>query len=61
MVQARDGLRAEFMRLHRRMLAIVRRGMKRAKVALARTLATVLHRLGIDESEFRFGGEAAAA
>ena len=56
MVQARDGPRAEFMRLHRRMLAIVRRGMKRAKVALARTLATVLHRLGIDESEFRFGG-----
>ena len=38
-----------------------RRGMKRAKVALARKLATVLHRLWIDESEFRFGGEAAAA
>jgi transposase len=38
-----------------------RRGMRRAKVALARKLATVLHRLWIDGSEFRFGQEAAAA
>src|SRR5947209_5792823 len=38
-----------------------RRGMRRAKVALARKLATVLHRLWVDGSEFRFGKEAAAA
>ena len=35
--------------------------MKRAKVALARKLATVLHRMWVDGSEFRFGKEAAAA
>jgi hypothetical protein len=35
--------------------------MRRAKVALARKLATVLHRLWVDGSEFRFGEEAAAA
>ena len=38
-----------------------RRGMRRAKVALARKLATVLHRLWVDRSEFRFGKEVAAA
>jgi transposase len=38
-----------------------RRGMRRAKVALARKLATVLHRLWVDGSEFRFGKEAVAA
>jgi transposase len=38
-----------------------RRGMRRAKVALARKLATVLHRLWADGSEFRFGKEAGAA
>ena len=38
-----------------------RRGMRRAKVALARKLATVLHRLWVDGSEFRFGRDAAAA
>src|SRR3954467_10071 len=38
-----------------------RRGMRRAKVALARKLSTVLHRLWADGSEFRFGQEAAAA
>ncbi len=38
-----------------------RRGMRRAKVALARKLATVLHRLWVDGSEFRFGKEVAAA
>jgi transposase len=38
-----------------------RRGVRRAKVALARKLAAVLHRLWVDRSEFRFGEEAAAA
>jgi transposase len=38
-----------------------RRGMRRAKVALARKLATVLHRLWADGSEFRFGQQAATA
>ncbi len=38
-----------------------RRGMRRAKVALARKLATVLHRLWVDASEFRFGKQATAA
>jgi len=37
-----------------------RRGVKRAKVALARKLASVLHRMWIDESEFRWGKEAPA-
>ena len=38
-----------------------RRGMRRAKVALARKLATVLHRLWAAGSEFRFGKEAGVA
>jgi transposase len=38
-----------------------RRGTKRAKVALARKLATVLHRIWVDGTEFRWGKEAAAA
>ena len=38
-----------------------RRGLRRAKVALARKLACVLHRLWVDGSEFRFGAEAATA
>jgi len=38
-----------------------RRGMMRAKVALARKLATVLHRMWVDGTEFRFGKEAAVA
>jgi transposase len=38
-----------------------RRGMRRAKVALARKLATILHRLWADGSSFRFGKEVAAA
>jgi transposase len=38
-----------------------RRGVRRAKVALARKLACVLHRLWVDGSEFRFGKEEAAA
>jgi transposase len=38
-----------------------RRGMKRAKVALARKLATVLHRMWVDGTDFRFGKEEAIA
>ncbi len=38
-----------------------RRGMKRAKVALARKLSAVLHRMWVDGSSFRFGKEVAAA
>lgn len=38
-----------------------RRGMKRAKVALARKLATVLHRMWIDGTDFRWRTEVAAA
>jgi transposase len=38
-----------------------RRGLKRAKVALARKLACVLHRMWVDGSAFRFGEEATAA
>ncbi|WP_043839719.1 IS110 family transposase [Muricoccus aerilatus] len=36
------------------------RGLKRAKVALARKLAVVLHRLWVDGTEFRWSREAAA-
>jgi transposase len=38
-----------------------RRGAKRAKVALARKLASVLHRMWVDGSEFRWGKQAPAA
>ena len=38
-----------------------RRGVKRAKVALARKLASVLHRMWVDASEFRWGKEVPAA
>ena len=38
-----------------------RRGMMRAKVALARKLATVLHRMWVDGTDFRFSKEEAAA
>lgn len=38
-----------------------RRGMKRAKVALARKLATVLHCMWVKDADFRFGKEKAAA
>jgi transposase len=37
-----------------------RRGMRRAKVALARKLATVLHRIWVDGTEFRWGKDPAA-
>ena len=38
-----------------------RRGMKRAKVALARKLAVVLHRMWSDAADFRWSKESAAA
>src|SRR5918997_6460353 len=38
-----------------------RRGMKRAKVALARKLAIILHRTWVDGTTFRWGREAAVA
>ena len=38
-----------------------RRGLKRAKVALARKLAGVLHRMLVDGTGFRFGQEVGAA
>ena len=34
-----------------------RRGMARARVAVARKLATILHRMWVDGAEFRFGSE----
>jgi transposase len=38
-----------------------RRGAKRAKVALARKLGIVMHRMWVDGTSFRFGGAAEAA
>lgn len=38
-----------------------RRGMKRAKVALARKLAVILHRMWVDGTTFHWGRETAAA
>ncbi|MBA3938952.1 MAG: IS110 family transposase [Planctomycetes bacterium] len=38
-----------------------RRGMARARVAVARKLAVILHRMWADGSEFRWGKQAAAA
>ena len=53
---------ASFSTLKRWALEVAkRRGMMRAKVALARKLATVLHRMWVDDTDFRFGKEAAAA
>ncbi len=37
-----------------------RRGMRRAKVALARKLATVLHRIWVDGTQFVWGEDPAA-
>src|SRR4029077_6597940 len=37
-----------------------RRGLKRAKVALARKLATVLHRMWVDGTSFRWGKQASS-
>ena len=38
-----------------------RRGMARARVAVARKLAVILHRMWADGSEFRWGEHAGAA
>lgn len=38
-----------------------RRGMKRAKVALVRKLAVILHRMWVDGTTFRWGRESVAA
>jgi transposase len=38
-----------------------RRGMKRAKVALARKLGVVLHRMWVDATEFRWSNAVPAA
>lgn len=38
-----------------------RRGMKRAKVALARKLAVIPHRMWVDGTTFRWGREGVAA
>ena len=38
-----------------------RRGMARARVAVARKLAVILHRMWVDNSEFRWGKQAVAA
>jgi transposase len=43
------------------MMVAKRRGMRRAKIALARKLAIVLHRMWISGTDFRFGKEEAAA
>ena len=37
------------------------RGMARARVAVARKLAVILHRMWSDKTEFRFGKEPSAA
>ena len=37
-----------------------RRGIARARVAVARKLAVILHRIWVDGSEFRWGKQAAA-
>jgi transposase len=37
-----------------------RRGAKRAKVAVARKLAGILHRMWVSEADFRYGAPAAA-
>ena len=54
--------RARFSALKRWALGVAkRRGMKRAKVALARKLAVVLHRMWVDATEFRWSKETVAA
>jgi len=53
---------ARFSTLERWALDVAkRRGMRRAKVALARKLATVLHRIWADGTEFVWGKDPAAA
>ena len=46
---------------HWAMQVAKRRGMKRGKVALARKLVAVLHRMWVDGTEFRWGKEEVAA
>jgi transposase len=41
------------------MRVATRQGMKKAKVALARKLAVVLHRMWLDGTQFRWGSQAA--
>ncbi len=38
-----------------------RRGLQRAKIACARKLATILHRMWIEETDFRWGKETTTA
>jgi hypothetical protein len=38
-----------------------RRGMARARLAVARKLATILHRMWVDGTEFRWGKEVPVA
>ena len=38
-----------------------RRGLQRAKIACARKLAIILHRMRIEETDFRWGKETTAA
>lgn len=40
---------------------VKRRGMARARVAVARKLAVILHRMWVDESQFHYGKEPASA
>ena len=54
-VQRMSALKAWGMRVAKR------RGFKRAGVAVARKLATVMHRMWVDETEFRWSREVAAA
>jgi transposase len=37
-----------------------RRGMARARIAVGRKLAAILHRIGVDGTEFRWGKDDAA-
>jgi transposase len=56
------GHAAPFSRLKRWAMEVAkRRGLKRAKVALARKLAAVLHRMWVDGTTFRWGKEATTA
>jgi transposase len=43
------------------MNVVKRRGMARARVAVARKLAVILHRMWSDATEFRFGKETSSA
>jgi transposase len=49
-----------FSSLKRWALDVARHGLKRAKVALARKLATVLHRMWVDGTNFHWGNQTVA-